>query len=278
MSQVKSIKLFHQKLEEILLASSPKIKIQLFEDFYNSYNLDEVEFETEYEVQEFTKPSYESICTIINPQDVPKRKNLTSVDGQINLIHAIAHIEYSAIDLALDGAYRFVGLPKKYYDDWLEVAQDEIRHFLMLETLLKELDAGYGDVAVHNALFEASQRTQTLVERMAVVPRYLEANGLDATPMILTKLKKLPHNDMVSKIIKTLEVILDEEIDHVKKGDIWFNYACEKDGVSNEIYFEIIEKYYPQGFLRPKNLNLEARKEAGFSCKELNFMAKMDVC
>jgi len=278
MSQVKSIKLFHQTLEEILLASSPKIKIQLFEDFYNSYNLDEVEFETEYEVQEFTKPSYESICTIINPQDVPKRKNLTSVDGQINLIHAIAHIEYSAIDLALDGAYRFVGLPRKYYDDWLEVAQDEIRHFLMLETLLKELDAEYGDIAVHNALFEASQRTQTLVERMAVVPRYLEANGLDATPMILTKLKKLPHNDMVSKIIKTLEIILDEEIDHVKKGDIWFSFACEKDGVSNEIYFEIIEKYYPQGFLRPKNLNLEARKEAGFSCKELNFMAKKDVC
>ena len=134
------------------------------------------------------------------------------------------------------------------------------------------------DIEVHNALFEASQRTQTLIERMAVVPRYLEANGLDATPMILTKLQKLPEDEMLRKIIKRLNIILEEEIDHVKKGDVWFNYACEKDGVSNEIYFEIIDRYYPQGFLRPKNLNTDARKEAGFSCKELNFMAKKDVC
>jgi len=155
---------------------------------------------------------------------------------------------------------------------------DEIRHFLMLEELLNELSSEYGDIEVHDALFEASQRTQTLTERMAVVPRYLEANGLDATPMILTKLQKLPKNEMIEKIIKTLNIILEEEIDHVKKGDVWFNYSCEKDGLSHEVYFEIIEKYYPQGFLRPKNLNTDARKEAGFSCKELNFMAKKDVC
>jgi len=270
--------LFHRRLEEILLASSPKIKIQLFEEFYISYKLGEVTFELEYKVQEFEVPSYEPFCNIINPQDVPKRKNLTSVDGQINLIHAIAHIEYSAIDLALDGAYRFIGLPKKYYDDWLEVADDEIRHFLMLEILLKELGTEYGSVEVHNALFEASQRTQTLVERMAVVPRYLEANGLDATPMILAKLQKLPKNDMATKIINALTIILDEEIDHVKKGDVWFSYACQKKGVSTDIYFDIIKKYYPQGFLRPKNLNIEARKEAGFSCSELKHMAKKEVC
>jgi len=148
----------------------------------------------------------------------------------------------------------------------------------MLEVILHKLDANYGDIEVHNALFEASQRTQTLVERMAVVPRYLEANGLDATPMILTKLKKLPKSEMIEEIIKNLEIILHEEIDHVKKGDVWFSYACEKEGISNDVYFEIIEKYYPQGFLRPKNLNTDARKEAGFSCKELNFMAKKEVC
>jgi uncharacterized ferritin-like protein (DUF455 family) len=113
---------------------------------------------------------------------------------------------------------------------------------------------------------------------MAVVPRYLEANGLDATPMILNKLQKLPKNAMLEKIIQALSIILDEEIDHVKKGDVWFNYACEKNEVSNEVYFEIIEKYYPQGFLRAKNLNTQARKEAGFSCSELNFMAKKSVC
>ncbi len=269
---------FYKTLELILEANNPTKKIELFYEFYESYKKNEVAFEDSYEAVAFTTPSYSEVCRVIPPQDVPKRSNLTSKEGQINLLHAIAHIEYSAIDLALDGAYRFIGLPKSYYDDWLEVADDEIRHFLMLEELLKELGAEYGDIEVHNALFEASQRTLTLVERMAVVPRYLEANGLDATPMILTKLKKLPKNEMCEKIITVLNVILEEEIDHVKKGDVWFSYACEKEEVSTDIYFEIIDKYYPQGFLRPKNLNLTARKEAGFSCSELNFMAKKDVC
>ena len=269
---------FYKELELVLQAKSAEQKVELFESFYESYKRGEVVFDEEYKTLYFQEPSYCEFCKVIPPQDVPKRKNLTVPEGQINLLHAIAHIEYSAIDLALDGAYRFKGLPKAYYDDWLEVAADEVRHFVMLEKLLKELDAKYGDIEVHNALFEASQKTQTLLERMAVVPRYLEANGLDATPMILTKLKKLPKNDMVTKIIATLEVILEEEVDHVKKGDVWFAYACEQEGVKKDVYFEIIEKYYPRGFLRPQNLNLEARKEAGFSCSELKHMAKREVC
>ena len=269
---------FYKELELVLQAKSANQKVEEFEKFYEYYKSSEVVFDNRHKALYFEEPSYHEHCIVISPQDVPKRKNLTVPEGQINLLHAIAHIEYSAIDLALDGAYRFKGLPKAYYDDWLEVAADEVRHFVMLEKLLKELDAEYGDVEVHNALFEASQRTQTLLERMAVVPRYLEANGLDATPMILTKLKKLPKNEMVSKIIATLEVILEEEVAHVKKGDVWFAYACEQEGVQKNVYFEIIEKYYPRGFLRPKNLNLEARKEAGFSCSELKYMAKHKVC
>ena len=269
---------FYKELELILESKNLKDKIERFNIFYNLFKAGQVDFEADSKPKEFQEPSYARFCKIIPPQNVPKRKNLTTKDGQINLLHAIAHIEYSAIDLALDGAYRFVGLPRKYYEDWLSVADDEIRHFLMLEKLLNELGASYGDVEVHNALFEASQRTQTLVERMAVVPRYLEANGLDATPMILTKLKKLPKSLMIENIIKTLEIILAEEVDHVKKGDVWFNYACKQNEVSSDVYFEIIDKYYPQGFLRAKNVNIDARKEAGFSCKELNFMAKKEVC
>ena len=269
---------FYHALELILEESDIKKKIEKFYSFYELYKQGVYDISTTHITKEFTAPSYAKVCTIVPPQDVPKRKNLTTKEGQVILLHAIAHIEYSAIDLALDGAYRFCGFPKEYYDDWLEVAEDEIRHFLMLEQLLKELDAEYGDVAVHNALFEASQRTQTLVERMAVVPRYLEANGLDATPMIITKLKKLPKNEMIEKIIEVLSIIVEEEVDHVKKGDRWFSYACERENLSKDIYFEIIDKYYPQGFLRPKNLNLEARKEAGFSCSELNYMAKKEVC
>ncbi len=269
---------FFQILENIIEMKNPKSKIENFYNFYQRYKSGSIGFEEEYKSKEFLEASYNTICQIISPQNVPKRKNLITADGQINLLHAIAHIEYSAIDLALDASYRFQNLPKEYYDDWLKVADDEIRHFLMLEKLLEELGASYGDVPVHNALFEASQRTQTLVERMAVVPRYLEANGLDATPMIITKLKKLSSNEMIQKIIKSLEIIVDEEIEHVKNGDIWFNYACKEENLSTDIYFTIIEEYYPQGFLRPKNLNIEARKEAGFSCSELKFIAKREVC
>lgn len=269
---------FYKELELILELREPSKKIEKFNEFYKLYKSGDVEFKSSYKAKEFDKPSYYSVCKIVPPQDVPKRRNLTTKDGQIILLHAVIHIEYSAIDLALDAAYRFQGLPKKYYDDWLEVADDEVRHFYMLHELLDELGGKYGDLEVHNSLFEASQRTQTLLERMAVVPRYLEANGLDATPMILQKLKKLPKNEMLDRISSALKVILKEEIDHVKKGDVWFNYACEKEGVESDIYFKIIDKYYPQGFLRPRNLNTDARKEAGFSCAELNHMAHGDVC
>ena len=269
---------YYKELELILQTQNPEEKIERFEAFYKEFQENTISFEDTYTPKEFQTPSYAKICTIISPQDVPKRRNLTTREGQINLIHAVAHIEYSAIDLALDGAYRFQGLPRDYYADWLEVAADEIRHFQMLSRLLQELNASYGDVAVHNALFEASQRTQTLLERMAVVPRYLEANGLDATPMILEKLERLPKTEMIEKIIKNLEIILAEEVEHVRKGDVWFRYVCEQEKVSSDVYFEIIQKYYPQGFLRAKNVNVQARKEAGFSCDELKYMAKKEVC
>jgi uncharacterized ferritin-like protein (DUF455 family) len=265
-------------LEKIIEAQSVDEKISLFEKFYTIYKDGSFNTQITYKAKKFTNPSYINICKIVPPQNVPKRKNLTTKEGQINLLHAIAHIEYSAIDLALDAAYRFENMPKEYYDDWLEVVDDEIRHFLLLDELLVELDSFYGDVEVHNALFEASQKTQTLLERMAVVPRYLEANGLDATPMIVKKLQKISHNKMIQKILDRLDIILQEEISHVKKGDRWFNYACKKDGLDRDIYFDIIKQYYPRGFLRADDLNLEARKEAGFSCSELKVMANRDVC
>ena len=269
---------FFKELESVIEAKSVQEKVERFEHFYALFQADKLDFSTDFQAKRFETPSYSQICTTVPPQDVPKRSNLTAKEGQINLLHAVAHIEYSAIDLALDGAYRFQGMPRAYYADWLDVASDEVRHFLMLEKLLNELGSEYGAVPVHDALFEASYKTQTLLERMAVVPRYLEANGLDATPMILKKLKKLPRSEMIEKIIANLEVILEEEVNHVKKGDVWFKYACEQENVAESVYFDIIKKYYPRGFLRPNDLNIDARKEAGFSCSELKVMAKKDVC
>lgn len=269
---------FFRTLHALLIARMPSEKIRLFKGFYSAYLAGDVIFEQTHEPSFFESPSYAGFCHIVAPQAVPKRKKMANKEGQIILLHAIAHIEYSAIDLALDHAYRFGGMPKAYYDDWLQVADDEVRHFEMLEELLSELGSGYGQVEVHNALFEASQRTQTLLERMAVVPRFLEANGLDATPEIVTRLKRMPETPMIKKIIAALDVIVDEEVDHVLKGDRWFEYACKKAGVEKSVYFDIIEKYYPESFPRKKQINVSARQEAGFSCSELNSIASSKVC
>ncbi|MGB6020445.1 MAG: ferritin-like domain-containing protein [Sulfurimonadaceae bacterium] len=260
---------FYKTLETIITSANPSEKFEAFRTFYALYQAGDIVFEETFSPTVFTTPSYASFCNVVHPLKVPKRRKLTTDNGKIILLHAIAHIEYSAIDLALDHAYRFQGLPKAYYDDWLEVADDEIRHFEMLNTLLEELGAKYGDLDVHNSLFEASYKTQNLVDRMAVVPRYLEANGLDATPAVLERLENLPSDPMLEKIKAALKIILHEEIDHVLKGDRWFNYACEKDGVSPDTFFDIIEKYSPGAFPKKNGVNIEARKEAGFSCGEM---------
>jgi len=269
---------FYNELEQILLTQNPHDKFVRFYSFYDKYQNNQIIFEKNVSTKFFDTPSYASVCKIVPPQVVPKRSNLTTKAGQIVLIHAIAHIEYSAIDLALDAAYRFKDLPKEYYDDWLEVAEDEIRHFIMLEKLLNKLDAKYGDIEVHNALFEASQKTQGFLERMAVVPRYLEANGLDATPQILNKLNKLDKDTILIELVNALNIILKEEVSHVRKGDYWFEYACKKENTNKEIYFEIIDKYYPKGFNKARQINKDARLQAGFSCSELKSIAHKNVC
>jgi uncharacterized ferritin-like protein (DUF455 family) len=269
---------FYKSLEHLLTIDKPSEKIEAFRDFYAVYKAGGVTFEDQFSPLMFSAPSYASFCLIVSPQIVPKRRKLTTDQGKIILLHAIAHIEYSAIDLALDHAYRFQGLPKAYYDDWLAVADDEIRHFEMLNALLEELGAKYGDIEVHNALFEASERTQTLIERMAVVPRYLEANGLDATPQVLERLERLQSDAMLVKIKSALKTILAEEIDHVLKGDRWFTYACAEEGVSTDVFFDIVQLFYPGAFPKKQNVNVEARRSAGFSCGEMRKILQDHQC
>ena len=270
---------FYQELETILQTAKPSEKIARFHTFYETYKRGEVDFQETTAPKVFETPSYASVCEVVLPRKVPKRNNLTTKEGQVHLLHAVAHIEYSAIDLALDICYRFRDLPKEFYDDWLEVADDEVRHFLMLHTILEELDAKYGDVPVHSSLFESSMKTaHSLLHRLAVVPRYLEANGLDATPAILKKLQSLPESKILDNIKSALNIILEEEVDHVKKGDKWFEYACCKEGVEKDIYLDIIPRYYPKAFVNLKELNKEARLQAGFSCDEMKKMTGREVC
>ncbi|MBD3798369.1 ferritin-like domain-containing protein [Sulfuricurvum sp.] len=260
----------YQTLETILTTPTPDQKITLFKQFYPLYLDGKIERDPSYPRVVFDHPSYKDFCVLSDPKEVPRRTKLNTQRGQTLLLHAIAHIEYSAIDLALDAVYRFRGLGEGFERDWLEVADDEVRHFEMIVSLLRELGSFYGEYPVHDALFESSMRTLDLIERMAVVPRYLEANGLDATPLILKKLYPYRSDPMIAKIMAALRVILDEEIDHVRKGDVWFEYACERENKLKSCYFEIIEKHYPQSFPRKVDVNFTARKEAGFSAEELS--------
>ena len=262
---------FYKTLEDILLECDISSRFAKIEKLYSAFDAGEVAF-TSCDKKVFTTPTYSTTCTIVDAKDVPKRKALSTTEGKAILLHAIAHIEYSAIDLALDACYRFEGMPREFYADWLEVASDEVRHFEMIEQKLNALGYKYGDFGVHSFLFEISQRSLTLLERMATVPRYLEASGLDSNPKIIEKLSHLGDKD-AKDIIEILKIILDEEVDHVKKGDKWFEYACKQEGVDKSCYFDIVEKILPGAKNKKSFVNVEDRKKAGFSCDEIRVIS-----
>ena len=245
-------------LEDILHISVPKDKIEKFRLFYNNFLNNNYIMDESYIPYTFDKPSYFSFLEIVKPTALPAIKNFKSIEGKKYLVHTILHIEYSAIDLALDAALRYKNMPKTYYKDWLEVADDEIRHFLMLEELLSKLGGTYGDFPVHKNLFEAMEATPDFLRRMAAVPRYLEANGLDQNPKIMEKLNS-NRDEFNNKFLKVLQIILDEEVSHVKKGDVWFKYECDRLNLEPEsTYLNIIEEVFFGSIKRKMDLNFTA--------------------
>ena len=260
---------FYKVLEEAILSDRIDIKEQLTLQCLQYCNQKEVSSEEGFTPLHFEAPSYASICHIVDPRDLKARKDFDSKEGLATLVHAIAHIEYSAIDLALDAVYRFPEMPMDYKKEWLEVASDEIRHFKMLKGLLDDLGYAYGDFPVHCGLFDAAEHTaHSILDRMAIIPRYYEASGLDVNPQIIKKLDNKRKIPIVAKLIETLNIIYDEEIVHVYKGDKWFKYLCDKQNLDESVYFEILDRYKLMGKHRP-HINVEARKEAGFTCREI---------
>ena len=201
---------------------------------------------------------------LVHPRDLPRR-GFGSSEGRAAFIHAVAHIEFNAIDLAWDAVYRFRGMPEAYYADWVSVANDEARHFEMLRARLKELGHDYGDFGAHNGLWEMAEKTAgSGLARMALVPRVLEARGLDVTPGMIVKLRSLGDGATA----EILEVILREEVAHVAAGSRWFRWHCERDGVEPHARFRELLREHATGVLH-KPFNTEARLEAGFDLEEL---------
>ena len=205
---------------------------------------------------------------LVPPKHV-QRRAMHTAEGRAALIHALAHIEFNAINLALDAVWRFAGMPEDYYRDWLQVAKEEAYHFLLLRTHLQNLGFDYGDFDGHNSLWEMVEKTQfDVLARMALVPRTLEARGLDATPPLKQKL--MQAGDHAAAAI--LDIILRDEIGHVAIGNRWFQYLCDQRGVDIVTTFEALREHYQAPKLRPP-FNLEARKQAGFSEIELAYLA-----
>jgi uncharacterized ferritin-like protein (DUF455 family) len=204
---------------------------------------------------------------LVPPRDVPQR-GLGSVEGRAALVHAVAHIEFNAINLAWDAVLRFAGMPAAYYRDWAGVAADEARHFGMLSKRLAELGRAYGDFDAHNGLWEMAIKTaDSCLARMALVPRVLEARGLDVTPGMIARLRSVGDNT-TSEI---LEIILREEIAHVAAGSRWFRWCCEREGVRPAETFRMLLREHLVGGLRGP-FNLDARRAAGFGEDELSLL------
>lgn len=198
------------------------------------------------------------------PETMPARQ-LSSPENHAALIHALAHIEFNAIDLALDAVQRFVDLPPGFHGDWLRVAAEEAYHFTLLRDHLRELGREYGDFPAHDGLWRMAEKTaHDPLARMALVPRLLEARGLDVTPDIQRKLTG--YGDRAGAAI--LDIILRDEIGHVAAGDRWFRHICEQRGLDPETTFRALVRQ--PGVPRPRRpFNEVARRAAGFTDAEL---------
>jgi len=200
---------------------------------------------------------------LVNPRDVAFR-GLGTAEGRAAMVHAVAHIEFNAVNLALDAALRFPGLPSAYYADWISVAQDEARHFAMLSDRLAQLGHAYGDFSAHNGLWEAAEKTaHDPLVRMALVPRVLEARGLDVTPNMIRRLKEV--GDTATAAV--LGVILEEEVRHVAIGTHWYRYLCNLRGMDPVAKFRELIAEHRVRLQRP--FNADARARAGFDAAEL---------
>ncbi|MBP0620354.1 ferritin-like domain-containing protein [Cupriavidus consociatus] len=205
---------------------------------------------------------------LVAPQYVGRRRSLQTLAGRANMIHALCHIEFNAINLALDAAWRFAGMPPRYYRDWLRVADEEALHFTLLADHLGTLGADYGDFPAHNSLWEMTGKTAgDVLARMALVPRTLEARGLDASPPVRARLANVGDHAAAAII----DIILRDEVGHVAIGNHWYRWLCAQRGLDPVTTYAQLAQQYGAPKLRGP-FNLDARRAAGFEEDELAWL------
>jgi len=254
-----------------LAISSPEQKCCAATDLWSAVQMDDFEFDPHTPLTPIGVAGHPDRPELVDPAKV-RRRRLGSETGRAALVHAITHIEFNAINLALDAVFRFRDMPRQFYLDWMSVAADEARHFQLLSKRLQEMGFNYGDFPAHNGLWEMAQRTaDDCLKRMALVPRVLEARGLDVTPGMIERLKSIGDDETV----RILRIILEEEVRHVGIGSHWFHACCDQRGLEPESTFLGLLKEHFSGSLRGP-FNIPARMQAGFTQREMDAIMSMD--
>lgn len=214
-------------------------------------------------------PGHPNLPKLVPPFEV-KHRSMRTLEGRAALVHALAHIEFNAINLALDAVWRFNDMPEQFYADWLKVADEEAYHFSLLNEHLESLGFAYGDFPAHNGLWEMAEKTKgDVLERVALVPRVLEARGLDVTPSIKNKIVQAGDH----RVGEILDIILHDEIGHVAIGNHWFHWLCGERNLAPLETFEQIRNKHDAPKMRPP-FNVEAREAAGFTADEIAYLTQ----
>ena len=256
----------------ILANADVQSKVGQLAKLFNEYQAEQIDLNLShsFDSQDLYLPGRPIKPDLVAPKFVPKRK-MDTVEGRAILWHSLAHIEFNAMNLALDAIWRFPNMPSDYYEDWLRVAKEEAYHFSLINAHLQSFGFRYGDFPAHNSLWEMVERTtDSVIARMALVPRTMEARGLDAVPEIRDRFQQIKDE----RALEILEIILHDEIGHVLIGNRWFNFLCANDGLSPVVtYRELAEKYHAPTLRGP--FNFDAREQAGFSSEELSLLESL---
>lgn len=256
-----------EELHRIILLGDATKKCEA--THYLAAHLSEFDLRHAGAIHSIPTPGYPPTLALVSPRNL-KRRGMQTQEGRNVLMHSIAHIEFNAINLALDAAYHFRNQPFSYYQDWIQIADDEARHFGMIREYLNNNGCEYGDYQAHNGLWDMAVRTQDdIVGRMALVPRVLEARGLDVTPGIIKRLNNVSDTDAVA----ILAVIYQDEISHVNTGSNWFFEHCRQRNLEPRSTFKEMIDLYLYGELRGP-FNMAARLQAGFDEMEMHSFEK----
>ena len=252
-----------QRARQCLVSNDPGAKAGLAEALWKDWQAGRLQV-SGIELHDVLEAGRPARPQLVHPRQLARR-SLASAEGRAALIHALAHIEFNAINLACDAVFRFRDLPADYYTDWTRVAAEEARHFLLLRGRLQSLGRDYGDFPGHDGLWDMAGRTAAdPLLRMAMVPRMLEARGLDVTPGMIRRLQQAGDGETG----ELLKQILHDEVAHVEAGSRWFAYLCRQRGLApEETYFKLLDEFLNGAIRAP--LNIEARRRAGFSASEL---------